>query len=198
MKLSKRCEYALRTLIDLGLAFELGDRLVQARDLAEKENLPLKFLEQILIQLREAGYVESRRGKAGGYRLAMPAARIKIGQIVRLIDGPVAPVSCVSATAYARCGCPDEDHCGVRMLMLAVRNAIARTLDAFTLESTVKMVLRKIRRNKPLIPFVDSLRKPARTARKPRKSSTTAAKPTNSRPKRRSNPLKRKSRTTRA
>ncbi len=157
MKISKRGEYALRALIDLGIARELGRPLVQIGELAEKENLPIKFLEQILTQLREACFIESKRGKRGGYFLLMPAARIKVGQVIRLIDGPLAPIACVSHTAYERCSCPDEEHCGLRMLMHDVRNAITQILDRFTLEDTVAMTLRKIRRNKPEIPFLESL-----------------------------------------
>ncbi|HWL52442.1 MAG TPA: Rrf2 family transcriptional regulator [Chthoniobacteraceae bacterium] len=157
MKLSKRGEYALRALIDIGIANDLGRPLVQIGELAEKERLPIKFLEQILMQLKEAGYIESKRGKCGGYYLLMPAEKIRFGQVIRLIDGPLAPVACVSQTAYERCTCPDEEHCGLRMLMHDVRNAIASILDRFTLADTVEMTLRKIRRNRPAIPFIDFL-----------------------------------------
>ena len=99
MKLSKRGEYALRSLINLGIAAKVGRPLVPVAELAKAEDLPVKFLEQIMQQLREAGYVKSVRGKHGGYRLARPAARIAIGSVVRLIDGPLAPIGCVSQTA---------------------------------------------------------------------------------------------------
>lgn len=157
MKLSKRGEYALRALIDMGIAHDLERPLVQIGDLAEKENLPIKFLEQILMQLKEGGYIESKRGKLGGYFLLMPAKKIKIGQVIRLIDGPLAPIACVSLTAYEPCTCPDQEHCGLHMLMNDVRNAIANILDRFTLSDTVEMTLRKIKRNKPEIPFIESL-----------------------------------------
>ncbi len=145
MKLSKRGEYALRALIDLGIAQELGRPLLQISALVEKEKLPEKFLVQILLQLREAGYIESKRGKYGGYSLARPMDQINFGQIVRLIDGPLAPIACVSQTAYARCTCPDEAHCGLRMLMLDVRNAIANVLDRYSLADIVGVTLRKLR-----------------------------------------------------
>src|SRR5882724_10335364 len=109
MKLSKRGEYALRALIVLGIASELGWPMLQISELASKEKLPIKFLEQIFTQLKAAGYVKSRRGKFGGF--------------IRLIDGPLAPIRCVSQTSYARCSCPDEVHCGLRILMFDVRNA---------------------------------------------------------------------------
>src|SRR5438067_5967404 len=157
MKISKRGEYALRALIDIGIARELGRELVQIGELAQQERLPIKFLEQILAQLKEAGFVDSRRGKRGGYCLAKPAERIKFGSVIRLIDGPLAPISCVSQTAYERCTCPDEAHCGLRMLMLDVRNSIAHILDRYTLADTVEVTLRKMRRDKVPLPFLGGL-----------------------------------------
>ena len=127
MRLSKRGEYALRALIDIGIASELGRPMLQVSELAAKEKLPVKFLEQTLTQLKAAGYVKSKRGKLGGYSLAKRMDRIRFGPVIRLIDGPLAPIPCVSQTSYVRCTCPDEIHCGLRMLMLDVRNAIARS-----------------------------------------------------------------------
>ena len=154
MKISKRGEYALRALIDLGIAHELGRPLLKINELVAKERLPVKFLEQILTQLRGAGFIETKRGKAGGYSLAKPAREISLGKVIRLIDGPLAPISCVSVTAYERCSCPDEDHCGLRMLMLDVRNAIARILDRYVLADVVGITLRKMRRDGVPIPFM--------------------------------------------
>jgi len=154
MKLSKRGEYALRALIDFGIAYELGRPLLKIGELVAKERLPVKFLEQILTQLRGAGYIETKRGKAGGYFLAKPPKEISLGQVIRLIDGPLAPISCVSVTAYERCTCPDEAHCGLRMLMLDVRNAIARILDRYVLGDVVNITLRKMRRDGVPIPFM--------------------------------------------
>src|SRR5437870_3472333 len=148
MKLSKRGEYALRALIDLGIASELGRPILQLSELAAKEKLPTKFLEQIFTQLKAGGFVASKRGQLGGYSLARPMRRIKFGEVIRLIDGPLAPIPCVSQTAYSRCTCPDEDHCGLRMLMLDVRTAIAKILDRYTLADIVEITLRKMRRNK--------------------------------------------------
>ena len=153
MKISKRGEYALRALIDMGIAHEMGRELVQIGELARQERLPVKFLEQILMQLKAAGLVDSRRGKKGGYFIAKPAGLITFGFVVRLIDGPLAPISCVSQTAYERCSCPDEAHCGLRMLMLDVRNSIASILDRYTLADTVEVTLRKMRRDKVPVPF---------------------------------------------
>jgi Rrf2 family protein len=153
MRLSKKGEYALRSLINLGIAAEVGRTLVQVSELAESEQLPVKFLEQIVQALKEAGFVKSVRGKFGGYQLAKPAKAIKIGEIVRLIDGPLAPIRCVSQTAYEKCTCPDEEHCGLRMLMLDVRNAIAGILDRYTLADVVEVTLRKLRRDGLPLPF---------------------------------------------
>jgi len=154
MKLSKRGEYALRALIDLGIAAELGRPILQVSELAAKEKLPIKFLEQIFTQLKASGFVVSKRGKDGGYSLARPMNRIKFGSVIRLIDGPLAPIPCVSQTAYSRCTCPDEDHCGLRMLMLDVRTAIIKILDRYTLADIVEITLRKMRRDKVSPPFI--------------------------------------------
>ena len=154
MKLSKRGEYALRALIDLGIASELGWPMLQISELASKEKLPVKFLEQIFTQLKTAGYVKSRRGKFGGYSLARPMKQIKFGGVIRMIDGPLAPIRCVSQTSYARCSCPDEIHCGLRILMFDVRNAIITILDRYTLADIVEITLRKYRRDKVAPPFL--------------------------------------------
>jgi Rrf2 family protein len=171
VNLSKRGEYALRALIDFGVAQAIGRPLLQVSELAAKEGLPIKFLEQILTQLKAAGYLESRRGKHGGYLLARPPENISIGQVARLIDGPLAPIACVSQTAYERCSCPDEEHCGMRMLMLDVRNAISNVLDRFTLADVVEITMRKLRRDKVAHPFVlDPLRTRLASPPKLRKS----------------------------
>lgn len=147
MNISKKAEYGLRAMINLGIAQEVGHDRVPASTLAQADNLPLKFLEQILMHLREAGYVETQRGKNGGYFMAKPTQSVKIGELVRLLDGPLAPISCASMTAYERCSCPDETHCGLRMLMIDVRNAIANILDRYSLHDVVEITLRKLRRD---------------------------------------------------
>src|SRR5213079_739104 len=167
MNLSKRCEYALRALIDIGIASELGRPRLQVSELAAKEKLPVKFLEQILTQLKAAGYVESKRGKFCGYSLAKKMDRIKFGPVIRLIDGPLAPIPCVSQTSYVRCTCPDEVHCGLRMLMLDVRNAIAKILDRYTLADIVEVTLRKLRRNGVPLPFAPGAGPATRSSRVP-------------------------------
>jgi Rrf2 family protein len=153
MMLSKRGEYALRALIDMAIAHELGRPLVRAAELARKEKIPGQFLEQILIQLKEAGYLASKRGRNGGYFLGKPSRQIAMGDVVRLIDGPLAPIRCVSQTAYEPCSCPDENHCGLRLLMMDVRTAITGILDRYSLADVVGVTLRKIRRDKAKVPF---------------------------------------------
>lgn len=153
MHLSKKSEYALRATINLGIAAEVGRGTVSGSDLAEANRLPLKFVERILQELREAGIVETYRGKFGGYSLAKPADQIGIGQIIRLMDGRLAPICCASENAYQPCTCPDEDHCGLRMLMIDVRNAIANILDRYTVAQVVEVTLRKMRRDGIVPPF---------------------------------------------
>jgi Rrf2 family protein len=176
MKLSKKGEYALRALIDLGIAAEVGRSLVQVSELAEKERIPVKFLEQIMQLLKEEGFVESQRGKYGGYRLVRPAAKITVGSVVRMIDGPLAPIGCVSHTAYEKCSCPDEVHCGLRMLMLDVRNAIAGILDRYSLADVVEVTLRKMRRDEVPLPFSENL-VPGRAAKTVASRSSDKARP---------------------
>ncbi len=165
MKLSKKGEYALRALIDLGIAAEVDRELVQVAELAEKELIPIKFLEQIMQEMKAAGLVVSQRGKFGGYRLSGPASEISIGSVIRLIDGPLAPIGCVSHTVYEKCSCPDETHCGLRMLMLDVRNAIAGILDRYSLADVVDVTTRKMKRNNIPLPFSESRHPPSGSAR---------------------------------
>ena len=116
-------------MIDLAIAAELGRPIVQVSELAAKERLPIKFLEQIFIQLKAGGLVSTTRGKLGGYSLARPPSKIKFGEVVRLIEGPLAPVSCVSEKFYERCSCPSEEKCGIRSVMKEVRDAIVQVLQ---------------------------------------------------------------------
>ena len=139
MRLSKRGEYGLRAMIDLA-TWERTTPLVQIKDIAEREKIPAKFLEQILLALKNAGLLNSRMGVGGGYHLSQPANEITLGHIFRVLDGPLAPIRCVSQMAYEPCGCPDVDTCGLRMAMLDVRNAISDVLDKTTLADVVKRV----------------------------------------------------------
>jgi Rrf2 family protein len=143
MRLSKRGEYALRAMIDL--ASWTQDRShMPIKEIAERENIPIKFLEQILLTMKNAGLVSSRMGVNGGYYLAKPADQITLGQIIRLLDGPLAPIRCVSQMAYEPCSCPDESTCGLRSVMFDVRNAISEILDHKTLADVVHRGVTKI------------------------------------------------------
>lgn len=153
MHLSKKAEYGLRAVIHLGIAREIGLDHVSITDLAEANQLPLKFLERILQEMRSAELVASKRGKGGGYYLLKSSQNIKIGDIVRLMDGRLAPICCASEADYKQCSCPDEDHCGLRMLMIDVRNAISAILDKYTLEQVVEVTLRKMKRDGITHPF---------------------------------------------
>jgi Rrf2 family protein len=151
--MSRRCEYALRALVDLGLAKAAGRAVLPVQEIAARERIPEGFLEQILLGLRRAGVLRSRRGRSGGYALAKPPGRIRMGAVVRLLDGPLAPISCVSRTAYAPCSCPDEDLCGVRRVMEEARNALAAALDGWTLADAVDRTRRAYRKAGRPVPF---------------------------------------------
>lgn len=142
MRISKRGEYGLRAMIELATwdPNRPGPHMVQIKELAERQKIPGKFLEQILLSLKNAGLLNSKMGVSGGYHLARPANEITLGQIVRTLDGPLAPIRCVSQMAYEPCGCPDEQTCGLRMVMFDVRNAIANVLDRTTLADVAHRV----------------------------------------------------------
>ena len=130
--LSTKTKYALKAL--LLLADREGQGPVRIADLAASERIPKKFLEQILLELKHQGILQSKMGKGGGYSLARPPKAITLGQVVRLFDGSLAPISCVSHMAYARCrDCKDERTCGIRQVMKEVRDNTARILDGTTL-----------------------------------------------------------------
>lgn len=141
MRLSKRGEYGLRAMIILADAQkESQDAVVQIKEISKREKIPAKFLEQILLALKNAGLLQSKMGVGGGYYLARSSEEISLGQIVRVLDGPLAPIRCVSQMAYEPCGCPDESTCGLRMVMGDVRNAIADILDKTTLADVIGRV----------------------------------------------------------
>ncbi|MBX3733073.1 MAG: Rrf2 family transcriptional regulator [Verrucomicrobiae bacterium] len=130
--LSQKAKYGIRAM--LHLAKHGQGKSVLIRDIAEKEKLPRKFLEIILLELKGAGILHSRPGKGGGYTLNRAPGTIPLSRIIRLIDGPLAMVSCVSHTGYAPCrDCLDERTCGIRAVMKKVRDATAQILDETTL-----------------------------------------------------------------
>jgi Rrf2 family protein len=141
MRLSKRGEYGLRAMIMLATPGPDGQPAVlQIREISQHEQIPAKFLEQILLSLKNAGLLHSKMGVGGGYHLAKPPGEITFGHIVRILDGPLAPVKCVSQMAYEPCGCPDEETCGLRLVMGDVRNAIANLLDGTSLADVTRRV----------------------------------------------------------
>jgi Rrf2 family protein len=124
--LSNKGKYGLKALIHLAKCE--GPTL--AAEIAEQNQIPRKFLDAILLELKNAGILNSKKGKGGGYNLARPADKITAGQIIRILDGSLAPLACASRTAYRKClDCPDEDACAVRDIMLDVREAMALILD---------------------------------------------------------------------
>ena len=128
MKITKKGEYAMRALVDLALNYEKGMRQIQ--DIVRKEDIPEKFLEQILVTLRNAGFIQSKRGIGGGYFLRKQPDEISLGEVIRLMDGPLAPLECVSADHV---NCPKETTCGIRSVMVDVANATTEILDHVTL-----------------------------------------------------------------
>jgi len=140
--ISQKCKYALQAL--LLLAREPSHDLLLVSDIAERERLPKKFLEAILLELNRNGLVRSRRGRGGGYALAKPADLITFGQVVRIMDGPLAPLSCVSVNYYRRCeDCRDEMTCDIRKVMRRVRDAIAAELDGTSLLDAINGAMPK-------------------------------------------------------
>ncbi len=137
--ISKRTKYALRALYSL--ARQHGGNPVLIATLAHEEQIPLKFLEAILLELKTHAIVDSRKGRHGGYRLSKPPDQITIGQVVRALEGPLAPLPCASETAFRPCEeCVDVSLCGTRMVMREVRDAIATILDRTTLQDVVARI----------------------------------------------------------
>lgn len=129
--LTRKGKYGLKALVHLaGLP---AGQTAFVGEIAATNNIPKKFLDAILSDLRNAGFVESRKGKMGGYMLARPAENIQIGHVVRVLDGPLAPFPCASRTRYIPCEDCDVATCQVRHIMLDVRNAIADVLDQTSL-----------------------------------------------------------------
>jgi len=123
--------------------------MMQIKEISQREHISPKFLEQILLTLKNAGLLHSKMGVGGGYYLARPAGEITLGQIFRVLDGPVAPIKCVSQMAYESCGCPDEETCGLRLVMSDVRNAISDILDHTSL-ANVAQRQNSVRQGSPL------------------------------------------------
>jgi Rrf2 family protein len=142
--LTAKGKYSLKALAHL--ARLKPEQLAQAVDIAKTNEIPKKFLDAILGELRKAGFVLSRKGPTGGYRLAREPSQIKIGHVIRVIDGPLAPIACASRTAYQPCAdCRSVEACTVRLTMAKVRDAISEVLDRMTLGEMVGNSLRRER-----------------------------------------------------
>jgi len=125
MRLSTKGEYASRAMLELSLRFDEGP--VHIRDISAAQEIPERFLEQILLLLKRTGYLRSKKGPHGGYYLAKPPARISVAEVIRVMDGPLAPIDCVSVTAHEVCS--REKFCGLKSLWKETRDAIARILE---------------------------------------------------------------------
>jgi Rrf2 family protein len=134
--LTKKGKYGLKALVDLA---RLGPgETAFVTEIAVRNNIPKKFLDTILLELRNTGILRSKKGPNGGYSLSKPATEIRIGQVIRALDGPLAPIRCASRTAFEACDdCADPETCQVRLSMTEVRDAIAMILDNMSLEEFV-------------------------------------------------------------
>lgn len=132
--MSKKCKYALKALIRLGQ--EYGHEHIFTDEIAKSENVPKKFLEQILLELKHAGYVRSKQGSKGGYRLVQHPSQITLAEIYRLFDGAIALVPCVSQKFYEECDdCPDEENCRLRNVFIDLRERTYDLLSGVTIDS---------------------------------------------------------------
>jgi Rrf2 family protein len=135
--MSKKCKYALKALIRLGKEYGSGNLLL-TDDIAKSEHIPKKFLEQILLNLKHAGYVRSKQGSKGGYRLVQDPNHITLAELYRLFDGAIALVPCVSQKFYEACDdCPDETICRLKPVFIDVRE---KTYELFS-ETTIQSFL---------------------------------------------------------
>lgn len=130
--LTKKGKYGLKALVDLA-RLPTGQTAF-ITEIAQRNNIPKKFLDTILLELRNAGVLRSKKGPGGGYSLSRPASEIRIGHVIRTLDGPLAPIRCASRTAYEMCDdCNDPETCRVRISMTSVRDAMSSILDSMTL-----------------------------------------------------------------
>jgi Rrf2 family protein len=137
--ISKRTQYGLKAMLSLGARY--GERPVPIATLSREESIPIKFLEVILLDLKASGLLESKKGPGGGYQLSRPPSTITIGSLIRIMEGPLAPLPCASETAYRPCEeCTDVESCGIRIIMRQVRDAMASVLDRTTLAELIRQV----------------------------------------------------------
>ena len=142
--ISKRTQYGLKAMQVLARRYREGPVMIGS--IAREESIPLKFLEAILLDLKSHGLLESKLGRKGGYRLSRPPSSMTLGSIIRMMEGPLAPIPCASETAYRPCAeCKDIEGCGTRIIMREVRDAISDVLDRTTLAD----LLRKVESSRP-------------------------------------------------
>jgi Rrf2 family protein len=137
--ISKRTQYALKAMLALGSRYGQGPVAIAA--LSREDSIPIKFLELILLDLKAGGLLESKKGPGGGYQLSRPPSTITIGSLIRIMEGPLAPLPCASETAFRPCDeCADVEACGTRIIMRQVRDAMANVLDRTTLTELIRQV----------------------------------------------------------
>lgn len=137
--ISKRTQYGLKAMVALGRKYKQGPIMIAT--LAREESIPIKFLEAILLDVKGRGLLESKMGRKGGYQLSRPPSAITMGSIIRIMEGPLAPLPCASETAFKACeDCVDVENCATRIIMRRVRDAISDVLDRTTLADLIKQV----------------------------------------------------------
>jgi len=136
MRISKKAEYALRALVAMARP---PSRSWSIHELAAAERIPIKFLEQILLALRRAGILNSKRGVGGGYTLFRTPEDIRIGEVIGVFDGPMSPVPCAAERPTERCSCPDPRTCPLRLMMTDIRREFTTVLDDRTVEDMLKL-----------------------------------------------------------
>lgn len=150
--LSKKTKYALQALIYL--AKEEGHGPVLISQIARKERVPQKFLESILLELKNHGVLQSKKGKGGGYFLAKRPEQVSLGNIIRMLDGPLAPLPCLSKTAYRKCDeCRDEKTCGIRLVMQEAYQATAGILDGTTLADVLERMDQAVQKERRILVY---------------------------------------------
>lgn len=136
MRISARGDYATRAVLDLALKYNEGG-VSKIHSIAERQHIPIKYLENILLSLKKAGILRSKRGNKGGYYLARPPEKITLGEVIRIIDGPLAPIDCASRTAYEACS--EEPACRLKSVWVKVRNALSDIIDNTTFADVCKL-----------------------------------------------------------
>jgi Rrf2 family protein len=139
MKLSKKGEYALKALIELAINHNKGINVTLIHDIAARTKIPIKYLEQILLNLKNRGILVSKRGVGGGYSLARPPEQISLGEVIRISEGPLAPINCASVTSHVKC--KQESICGLYSIMREVRDAVANIVDNISLNDVAKRTI---------------------------------------------------------